>query len=109
MDFGKNGSAESKIGIGDLLSIDIKVVKVIDRQGNVRIGKRSIQGNKVGYYDENGYIPVYNNYTVQIPNQKESEDYLKSSNPSITLSNDETEENKAKDAFIETADRYEQF
>ena len=109
VDFGKNGSAESKIGIGDLLSIDIKVVKVIDRQGNVRIGKRSIQGNKVGYYDENGYIPVYNNYTVQIPNQKESEDYLKSSNPSITLSNDETEENKAKDAFIETADRYEQF
>lgn len=107
VDFGKNKSADDKIGAGDFLSMEIKVVKITDLQGNIRIGKRSIQGNKVGYYDEQWYIPVRTGFTIQIPNQKESEDYLKNSNPEVPLSENLESENQAKDTFIEIADRYD--
>lgn len=108
VDFGKNKSAESKIGVGDFLSMNTKVVKIIDQNGNIRVGKRSIQWNKVGYYDEQWYIAVYNWYKVEIPKVSESEEYLKKSNPSIPLSSSLDDENKAKDTFIETAKKYEQ-
>ena len=109
VDFGKNTSAESKIWAGDFLPMNIKVVKITDRNWGIRIWKRSIQWNKVGYYDENGYIPVYNGYIVEIPKSTETDNYLKSSNPSIIVSSDEETENKAKDTFIEIANKYEQF
>lgn len=89
--------------------MNIKVVKITDRNWGIRIWKRSIQWNKVGYYDENGYIPVYNGYIVEIPKSIETDNYLKSSNPNIIVSSDEETENKAKDNFIEIANKYEQF
>jgi flagellum-specific peptidoglycan hydrolase FlgJ len=109
IDFGGNKSAESKIGIGDFLSVDIKVVKITDWTGRTRIGKRSIQWNKVGYYDEQGYIPVYNGYKVEIPKNTEVETYIKTSNQSIILSSNTDDENTAKDAFINVVERYEKF
>ncbi len=109
VDFGKNKSAESKIWAGDFLPIDLKVIKITDINGNVRTWKRSIQSNKVGYYDEQWYIPIYNWYVVELPKKTESEDYIRKSNPSIILSDNTNDENKAKDEFIEIASRYEQF
>jgi flagellum-specific peptidoglycan hydrolase FlgJ len=109
VDFGGNKSAESKVGIGDFLPVDTKVVKITDLNGKTRIGKRSIQGNKVGYYDEQWYIPVYNGYKVEIPKNLEVETYIKTSNQSIVLSSNTDDENKAKDAFIDVAERYEKF
>ncbi len=109
VDFWKNGSAESKIGAGDFLSIDIKVIKITDTNGKARIWKRSIQWNKVGYYDENWYIPVYNWYKIDIPKKNEVEEIIKNSNPSILISSNEDDESKSKDAFIDTVIRYEKF
>lgn len=109
VDFGNNKSAESKIWVWDFIWTDIKVVKITDLNGRTRIGKRSIQGNKVWYYDEQWYIPIYNNYTVTVPKLSETEEYIKTSNPNIALSTDDEQENKAKDAFVETASRFEEF
>lgn len=109
VDFWKNVSAENKIWVGDFLPIDIKVVKVTDSMGRTRIWKRSIQWNKVWYYDEAGYIPVYNWYIIEIPKQMEVEEVIQKSNPNILLSSNEEDEERAKDAFIETARKYEQY
>ena len=109
VDFGKNKSAEGKIWAWDLLSLNFSVIKVTDSKGNIRIWKRSIQWNKVGYFDEKGYIEIYNGYSIEIPKKSESDDYIKNSNPSITISDNEDVENKAKDAFIEISDKYEAF
>jgi flagellum-specific peptidoglycan hydrolase FlgJ len=109
VDFGNNKSAESKVWAWDFIGIDIKVIKITDTSWQTRIGKRSIQWNKVWYYDEQWYIPIYNNYTIEIPKLSETEEYIKASNPSIILSTNEENENTAKDAFIETASRFEQF
>jgi hypothetical protein len=48
VDFGKNKSANNKIGLGQMLSVDVGYVKV-----NGKIGVRSIINNRVGYYIEN--------------------------------------------------------
>lgn len=107
VDFGNNISAETKIGAWDFLPLDISVIKVVDKSGNIRIWKRSIQGNKVWYYDDRWYIPVYNGFNILIPSKIEIEKYLKESNPEITLSNNPDDENKAMDAFIEISEKYD--
>jgi flagellum-specific peptidoglycan hydrolase FlgJ len=107
VDFWKNQSAESKIWIGDFLPKEVQVVSITDTQWAVRTWKRSIQWNKVWYYDERWYIPVYNGYTVEIPEKSKVEEYLKLSNPEIKLSDNEDEENSSKDNFIKIAENYE--
>ena len=107
VDFGNNISAETKIGAWDFLPLDISVIKVIDTSWNIRIWKRSIQGNKVWYYDERWYIPVYNGFSITIPSKIEIEKYLKESNPEISLSNNPDDEEKAMDAFIEISEKYD--
>jgi flagellum-specific peptidoglycan hydrolase FlgJ len=107
VDFGNNISAETKIGAWDFLPLDISVIKVVDTSWNIRIWKRSIQGNKVWYYDDRWYIPVYNGFNILIPSKIETEKYVKESNPEISLSNNQDDEEKAMDAFIEISDRYE--
>ncbi|MBC7498541.1 glucosaminidase domain-containing protein [Candidatus Gracilibacteria bacterium] len=107
VDFGKNRSAEGKIGTGDMIPMTVKVVKIIDTAGKIRMGKRSIQGGKVGYYDEQGYIAVYNGFKIEIPKKNESEEYIIKSNQSIKVNNTEEQENSAKDEFIEVAQKYD--
>lgn len=72
IDFGRNASANAKIGAADLLPPSIRVVKIIDRDMNVRIGTRQVINGRAGYYDINGkYLPVYNGYTLRIPSATE--------------------------------------
>lgn len=68
IDFGRNGSANAKIGAADILPPSVRIVKIIDRDMNVRIGTRQVIGGRAGYYDANGkYLPVYNGYTLRVP------------------------------------------
>lgn len=68
IDFGRNASADAKLGAGHLLPAKVEAVKVIDRDMNVRIGRRMIVGGRVGYYDQNGkYLPIYSGYRIRIP------------------------------------------
>lgn len=51
-------------------------------------------------------------FIMDIPSKyqkSESDDFIKNSNPSIKISDNEDMENKAKDAFIEISDKYETF
>ena len=90
-----------------MLPVNIQVAKITDAAGNTRTGKRSIQGMKVGYYDENGYIAIHNNYTIEIPRAQEVKTHLESSDPGIVLSTNLQSEEKSKDTFIEIARRYD--
>jgi cell wall-associated NlpC family hydrolase len=68
IDFGKNISANAKIGAADILPPSIQIVKIFDRDMGVRVGRRDIVGGRAGYYDANNkYIPIYSGYTLQIP------------------------------------------
>lgn len=58
------------IGAGDLLPPSIKKVKITDLNGKTRIGTRDIRDRdnvkaRVGYYDENGYIPIFAGYSLE--------------------------------------------
>lgn len=68
IDFGRNASANAKIGAADILPPSVRIIKIIDRDMNVRIGTRQVVGGRAGYYDANGkYLPVYNGYTLRVP------------------------------------------
>jgi hypothetical protein len=86
IDFGRNASANAKIGAGDILPPSVRVVKVFDRDMNVRIGTRQVVNGRAGYYDINGkYLPIYTGFTLRIPSEadlrqpeyREFEDRLK--------------------------------
>lgn len=61
---------KTKMGIGaaDLLPPSIKKVAITDTAGNRRIGTREIRNHRgisrVGYYDEQGYIPIFGGYKL---------------------------------------------
>ncbi len=76
IDFWKNTSAYWKVGAWDMLSENIKVVKITDEDWNTRIWVRWIQSNKVWYYDKKWYIPVFNNYIIEIPTKDEEKTLL---------------------------------
>ena len=72
IDFGKNAKANAKIGAGDILPAGLNVVKIIDTNGNIRIGHRDIVGGHIGYYDANGrYLPIFNGYRIHVPTASE--------------------------------------
>lgn len=72
IDFGKNGSANAKIGAADILPPSIRIIKIVDHDMNVRVGTRQIINGRAGYYDINGkYLPIYTGYTLRIPSEKE--------------------------------------
>ncbi|MDQ1344360.1 MAG: hypothetical protein QG650_1081 [Patescibacteria group bacterium] len=72
IDFGRNASADAKLGAGHLLPANIEVVKIIDRNLNVRVGRRATVGGRVGYYDQNGkYLPIYSGFKIRIPTSAE--------------------------------------
>ncbi len=72
IDFGKNASANAKIGVADLLPPSIRMVKIIDQDMNVRVGTRQVINGRAGYYDINGkYLPIYSGFTVRVPTANE--------------------------------------
>lgn len=72
IDFGRNASADAKLGAGHLLPAKVEVVKIIDRDLNVRIGRRMTVSGRVGYYDQNGkYLPIYSGFRIRIPTTTE--------------------------------------
>ena len=50
VDFGANKNADLRISAGDMIPADIRVVKIVDSNGQERIGKRGITP-RPGYYD----------------------------------------------------------
>jgi hypothetical protein len=62
--FQGNETAYWEIGAGDMLPENVREVKISDSEGNSRIGKR--KGLKCGFYDSKGYIPVFDNYTIEV-------------------------------------------
>lgn len=60
-----NPKFELHLGLGYIIPPSVRKVKVTS-QKRERTGIREIRGNKIGYYDEQGYIPVFSGYTVQI-------------------------------------------
>lgn len=80
IDFGKNASANAKIGLGDILPPSVQIVKIFDLDMGVRIGTKQVIGGRSGYYDINGkYLPIYSGYTIQVPTTRElsNPDYKK--------------------------------
>jgi hypothetical protein len=72
IDFGSNADANQRVGAGDIVPAYVNVIRVIDTNGNVRIGRRCINGSRVGYYDENNrYIAIFNGYKIQIPTKED--------------------------------------
>jgi cell wall-associated NlpC family hydrolase len=68
VDFGRNMDANARIGAADILPPPVQIVKIIDKDQNVRIGVRKIIDGRAGYYDANNkYIPIYTGYALRIP------------------------------------------
>ncbi|MFO0780859.1 MAG: hypothetical protein U0519_03155 [Candidatus Gracilibacteria bacterium] len=57
---------ENYVGAGDILPPTVTKILVIDTKGQQRTGTRQIQNGRVGYYDAQGYIPVFSGYTISI-------------------------------------------
>lgn len=65
VDFKKNNQAEWNIGAGDMLPPTVRQITVTDTKGNVRTSTRRV-GLKGGFFDDEGYIPVFSGYIVKI-------------------------------------------
>lgn len=61
----ENEIHNATIGLGHILPPNVRRVAVTDLRGNVRIGERQAD-SRVGYFDGQGYIPVFNGYTVDV-------------------------------------------
>ena len=65
VDLKSNAKFELYVGLGHIFPPSVQKVRVTDNNGYVRIGSRDIR-NKVGYYDDQGYIPVFSGYKIEI-------------------------------------------
>lgn len=76
-DLDTNHKVKFGLGAGHLLPPSIASASITDLSGNSRTGKREIRNGKVGYYDENGYIPIFGGYTIEPKEflQEGSEEY----------------------------------
>lgn len=71
--FRGNDQAYWKIGAGDILPPSVQCITVTDDGGNARTGVRR-DAPRNGFYDENGYIRIFNNYKIKIePPEKAQE------------------------------------
>ncbi len=98
VDFGKNKSANNKIGLGHMLSTDIGYVEI-----NGKIGVRSIVNNRVGYYTENSakwYIPVFTGDTVRIPTATEIYNFEKQKDIWLNRNTDQKVSDSTNDIYI---------
>lgn len=97
IDFGKNKWANARVGAGDILPNSVKTVKITDDKGHTRIWLRSIWKDwKVGYFDESGYIAIFNNYLIEVPSNDEEKSIISNLSKDITISSDENAEKEAK-------------
>jgi|GEM_PF-6655664 len=79
INFRGNMDAYWNIGAGDMLPETVRKVKITDNKGNERISTMR-QGLRGGFYDAKGYIPVFDNYTIEIMevwDEKQLADYKK--------------------------------
>ncbi len=53
------------LGAGHLLPPSITAAAITDPSGNTRQGRREIRNGKVGYYDDEGYIPIFGGYKIE--------------------------------------------
>lgn len=60
----RNDKVKFGLGAGDLLPPSIHVASITDLNGVSRTGERRIVDERAGYYDQNGYIPVFAGYTI---------------------------------------------
>jgi hypothetical protein len=65
VDFKGNDDAYWNIGAGDMMLENVRAVKITDDKGQERVSTLR-QGLKGGFYDDSGYIPVFDNYTIEI-------------------------------------------
>ncbi len=97
IDFGKNKNANFRIWAGDIIPTTIKTVKITNTKWNTRVWVRSIWKDwKVGYYDESGYIAIFNNYLIEVPSKDEEKTIMSSLSKDIIISSDENTEKEAK-------------
>lgn len=57
---------ESYVGAGDILPPTVSKILVIDTKGQQRTGERQIVNGRVGYFDAQGYIPIFSGYTISV-------------------------------------------
>lgn len=57
---------ENYVGAGDILPPTVTKITVIDTKGQQRTGERQIVNGRVGYFDAQGYIPVFTGYTISV-------------------------------------------
>lgn len=57
---------ESYVGAGDILPPTVTKILVIDTKGQQRTGEREIRNGRVGYFDAQGYIPIFSGYTISV-------------------------------------------
>ncbi len=66
VDLKGNDKFENYVGAGDILPPSVTRITVIDLQGQQRTGTRQIQNGRVGYFDAQGYIPIFSGYTIGV-------------------------------------------
>lgn len=100
VDFGKNKSANNRIGLGHMLGVDISYVKI-----NWKIGIRSIVNNRVGYYIDNTpkwYIPIFTGDEVTIPTGSAIKEFTENTKERGLVKNtDQKDSDTANDAYID--------
>lgn len=67
--FQNNRRAERTIGAGDMLPAQVRTIMVRSNDGEERIGTRR-SSPRVGYYDKDGYMPVFTGDTIIIPTEE---------------------------------------
>lgn len=65
IDFRGNREAYWKVGAGNLLPPTVDTIKVTNDRGETRVGQRRTEP-KNGFYDANGYIPIFDGYKITI-------------------------------------------
>ncbi|MFH1720371.1 MAG: hypothetical protein ABH856_02070 [Patescibacteria group bacterium] len=64
VNFQGNEKAYWEVGAGDIMPETVREVRICDASGSCRTGKR--MGLKGGFHDAQGYIPVFDNYTIEV-------------------------------------------
>ncbi len=66
VDLKNNDKFENYIGAGDILPPTVSKILVIDSKGQQRTGTRQVMNGRVGYFDAQGYIPIFSGYTISV-------------------------------------------
>lgn len=66
IDLKGNDKFENYVGAGDMLPHTVTKILVIDTKGQQRTGTRQVVNGRAGYFDAQGYIPIFSGYTISI-------------------------------------------